>query len=71
MNKKDKTVEEAVKLPAIPKDLLDTLDKLFPEKTPDINQEYREICFRSGQRSVVKFLHEKFKQQSETILEDK
>ncbi len=68
MNKK--TIDD-IKIPAIPKDLLDALDVLFPEKTPDINMEYKEICFRSGQRSVVNFLHDKHNQQSETILEDK
>lgn len=67
---KQKTIED-IKIPAIPKDLLDALDVLFPEKTPDINTEYKEICFRSGQRSVVRFLHDKHNQQSETILEDK
>ena len=60
-----------IKLPVIPKDLLDALDVLFPERTPPITMEYREICFRSGQRSVINFLHEKLKQQSENILEKK
>jgi|TARA_B100000959_G_C14495963_1_gene425173 hypothetical protein len=58
-----------IKVPVIPKDLLDALDVLFPERTPPITMEYREICFRSGQRSVINFLHEKNKQQSENILE--
>ncbi len=60
-----------IKLPVISKDLLDALDVLFPEQTPSINMEYREICFRSGQRSVVRFLHGKHKQQSENVLEKK
>ena len=60
-----------IKLPAISKDLLDALDVLFPERTPPISMEYREICFRSGQRSVVRFLHDKYQQQSENILENK
>tara|TARA_Y100000031_G_C8093821_1_gene325441 strand:+ start:204 stop:410 length:207 start_codon:yes stop_codon:yes gene_type:complete len=60
-----------IKVPVIPKDLLDALDVLFPERTPPITMEYREICFRSGQRSVINFLHEKLKQQSENILEKK
>jgi len=60
-----------IKLPVISKDLLDALDVLFPERTPPINMEYREICFRSGQRSVIRFLHDKHKQQSENVLEKK
>jgi hypothetical protein len=60
-----------IKLPVIPKDLLDALDVLFPERTPPITMEYKEICFRSGQRSVINFLHVKHKQQSENVLEKK
>ena len=65
-----KTIDD-IKLPVIPKDLLDALDVLFPERTPPITMEYKEICFRSGQRSVINFLHEKQRQQSENVLEEK
>ena len=65
-----KTLDD-IKLPVISKDLLDALDGLFPERTPPITMEYKEICFRSGQRSVVNFLHDKLKQQSENVLENK
>jgi len=59
------------KLPIISKDLLEALDELFPEKTPDINMEPKEMYFRIGQRSVVRFLHQAHKNQSENILEKK
>ena len=65
-----KTLDD-IKLPVISKDLLDALNGLFPERTPPITMEYKEICFRSGQRSVVNFLHEKLKQQSDNVLEKK
>ena len=74
MNKKEKEVVKTIqdiKLPVIPKDLLDALDVLFPERSPPITMEYKEICFRSGQRSVINFLHEKHKQQSENVMEEK
>ncbi len=74
MDKNNKKIIKAIKdleLPVIPKDLLDALDKLFPERSPPITMEYKEICFRSGQRSVINFLHEKHKQQSENVLEEK
>ena len=35
---------------------LDALDKLFPEKTPDLNEPIDKIRYSSGQRSVVRFL---------------
>ena len=71
MTKDIKKIIEKIKLPVISKDLLDALDGLFPERTPPITMEYKEICFRSGQRSVVNFFHEKLKQQSENVLEKK
>ena len=71
MTKNIKKLIDDIKLPVISKDSLDALDGLFPERTPPITMEYREICYRSGQRSVINFLHEKFKQQSENVLEKK
>ena len=61
--------DKSIKLPPISKELLEGLDKLFPERTPDINMEMKEIYFRVGQRSVVRFLHEEKKQQSNNIME--
>jgi len=58
-----------VKLPVITKELLDALDILFPEKTPEINMELKEIHYRIGQRSVIRFLHQKHAEQSNNILE--
>mgnify|MGYP001028603678 FL=1 len=59
------------KLPVITNELLEALDELFPEKTPEINMEPKEMYFRIGQRSVVRFLHQKQKEQSENIMEKK
>jgi len=59
------------KLPVITNELLEALDELFPEKTPEINMEPKEMYFRIGQRRVVRFLHQKQKEQSENIMEKK
>lgn len=37
-------------------EVLDALDKLFPERTPDLNEPIDKIRYSSGQRSVVRFL---------------
>jgi len=50
--------------PHVNQELLQALDKLFPERTPEINMDMKEIYFRIGQRSVVRFLHEKVKTQN-------
>ena len=57
------------KLPHISKEMLEALDVLFPEKTPEINMDMKEIYFRISQRSVVRYLHAEAKKQSENIME--
>ena len=37
-------------------ELLDALDKLFPEKTPALTDSVDQIRYSSGQRSVIHFL---------------
>jgi hypothetical protein len=64
-------MQQKTTLPVISKELLDGLDALFPEKTPEINMEPKEMYYRIGQRSVVRFLHAEAKKQSENILEKK
>ena len=44
-------------LPTKVNDLLDLLNKLFPEKTPSIEHSPKDIYFAAGQRDVVRFLN--------------
>lgn len=37
-------------------ELLDALDDLFPERTPDLNDSIDQIRYAAGQRSVIRFL---------------
>lgn len=37
-------------------ELLDALDQLFPERTPELNDSVDQIRYASGQRSVIRFL---------------
>ena len=37
-------------------ELLDALDQLFPERTPELNASIDQIRYASGQRSVIRFL---------------
>ena len=63
--------EKTIKVAGLTKELLADLDKLFPEQTPEINMEMKEIYFRIGQRSVVRFLHQQKKEQDNNIMENK
>jgi len=49
--------------PLITEELLNYLEKMFPEKCAELKQSEREIFYQSGQRSVVKHIREIFKNQ--------
>ena len=42
--------------PVIPKDLVEYLNRTFPERCPDFKDTEREIWFYKGQREIVKWL---------------
>ena len=54
-----------IKPPRISKELIDYLDRLFPNQCAELDQEEKEIFYKSGQRSVVNHLIEKHKIQRE------
>ena len=53
------------KIPVITEEMIDYLDKLFPDKCADLKDTDKEIFYKSGQRSVVNHLKEQFKIQRE------
>ena len=54
-------------LPAIPKELLDALDEMFPEKVPSVHWSDREVWIKVGQRNVIRFLLAEFERQNEGV----
>ena len=54
-----------IKTPRINKELVEYLDRLFPNQCAELDQEEKEIFYKSGQRSVVNHLIEKHKIQRE------
>lgn len=53
-------------LPHVPLALLKYLERLFPTRTPSIDQSDREIFFYAGKRSVVDLLF-RIRSQEELI----
>ena len=53
--------------PDISKELLNRLEELYPEKSAMLCDMMKEVWFKAGQRSVVTFLTEQRKRQTETI----
>jgi hypothetical protein len=43
-------------------DMIKDLDKIFPLKNPNIKDSEREIFYKAGQRSVIEFLKQKYKE---------
>ena len=60
-------IEQEERFPIVSDVLLAELDQRFPEKCAEMSFTDREIWFYAGQRSVVRLLKEKFKEQNETI----
>ena len=52
-------------LPPINKEWVEELEKLFPDKAPDLSLTEKEVFFKSGQVSVVRFLKEQFLRQND------
>ena len=55
----------------ISQELIDYLDKQFPNKSPDINDSDRQIWFKSGQSSVVSHLKQILNDDENNILNKK
>lgn len=42
--------------PYITNELIEELNVRFPDKSPTVNEDYAQLMWRGGQRSVVDFL---------------
>ncbi|QXV74653.1 hypothetical protein [Rhizobium phage RHEph21] len=59
------------RFPHIPKDLVEALDKRFPERTPSLKTSLEEIRWKGGERAVVRFLLEQYDRQNQTVINQK
>jgi len=50
-------------LPTLSKDLIDKLDKLYPDKCPLLTDDDRMVWFKVGQRSVINYLQQIYDEQ--------
>ena len=55
-------------LPHIDPKLVEALEKLFPHICPNLLDSEREIWYKAGASSVVSFLAEVLRRQSESIM---
>jgi|TARA_R110001592_G_scaffold193316_1_gene440485 hypothetical protein len=52
-----KNVMEDLVLPKKVDDLIKLLNKVYPEKSPDLKDDTKTIYFKAGQRDVVNFIN--------------
>ncbi|AXH68340.1 hypothetical protein HQ621_27955 [Pseudomonas simiae] len=52
-----KNIDEDLVLPQKVDDLIDLLNKVYPEKSPELKDDTKTIYFKAGQRDVVKFIN--------------
>jgi len=52
-----KNVMEDLVLPENVNDLIELLNKVYPEKSPDLKDDTKTIYFKAGQRDVVNFIN--------------
>ena len=50
-------MEEDLTLPFKVNDLIELLNKVFPEASPSLTDEPKDMYFKSGQRDVVRFIN--------------
>ena len=56
-------MNDELALPALSKDLIDKLDKLYPDKCPLLTDDDRMVWFKVGQRSVINYLQQIYDEQ--------
>ena len=62
---------EDVVLPTTVDDLIKMLNKVHPEKSPELSDDTKTIYFKAGQRDVVKFLNTLKERKDENVLRNK
>lgn len=56
-------MNDEIVLPALSKDLIEKLDKLYPDKCPLLTDDDRMVWYKSGQRSVINYLQQIYDEQ--------
>ena len=56
-------MNDEIVLPALSQELINKLDKLFPDKCPLLTDTEREVWYKVGQRSVINYLQQTYDDQ--------
>lgn len=58
------------RLPVIDEALLDYLERMFPDRCPNLEDDENTVWFKAGAASVARHLRAVHEQQNENILEN-
>lgn len=58
------------RLPVVDEDLLDYLERMFPDRCPKLEDDQNTVWFKAGAASVARHLRAVYEQQNENILEN-
>ena len=67
-NENNQNPLEEIQLPYTVDELIKVLDKIYPDRSPSLKDNEREVCFKAGQRSVVNWLNELKKRSEDNLL---
>jgi hypothetical protein len=60
-----------ITLPTTVEDLVKLLNKVYPEKSPELTDDTKTIYFKAGQRDVVKFINQLKERAEDNVLRNK
>ena len=60
-----------VVLPTTVDDLIKLLNEVYPEQSPDLNDDTKTIYFKAGQRDVVRFINTLKERKDDNVLGNK
>tara|TARA_Y100001951_G_scaffold21259_1_gene16214 strand:- start:112 stop:333 length:222 start_codon:yes stop_codon:yes gene_type:complete len=67
-NENNQNPLEEIQLPYTVDELIKVLDKIYPDRSPSLKDNEREVWFKAGQRSVVNWLIELKKRSEDNLL---
>ena len=59
---------DEIQLPYTVDELINVLDKIYPDRSPSLKDNEREVWFKAGQRSVVNWLKDLKKRSEDNLL---
>ena len=67
-NENNQNPLDEIQLPYTVDELINVLDMIYPDRSPSLKDNEREVWFKAGQRSVVNWLKDLKKRSEDNLL---